>query len=188
MPQQAEAAPVGAIELCYWHPQGKNNPPCNKPATHRIRWPWGEEGHICPECIALAQQTGRQLKREPTLQTLNTSEQQPVTLHERTHLIAAKLSAEAELKEVTLKGQQLYQSNVSLTQQVQTLTMQKRELEGHVAQHQAELSELGNRLEARETELADVVAERDRLATLVPFVGKETTPTERGLPTSTVVD
>lgn len=182
------AAATAAIALCSHKRHDKGGEPCNEPASHRFRWEYGEEGHACPECIPLLQQVGKNIKRGVTFSRLDEGQQEPVTLHERTHLIAAKLSAEAELKEVTLKGEQLYQSNVKLTQQVQTLTLQKRELEGHVEQNQQDLSRLGERLDERETQLAEVVAERDRLATLVPFVAKETTPTQRGLPTSSTVD
>jgi len=184
----AAAAAAGAIELCSWHPHGKTQPVCNKPATHKVRWPWGEEGFICPDCIPLVHQTEANIKQKATLQSLDTSTQQPVTLHERTALIAAKLSAEAELTEVTKRGEQLYRNNVDLTQQVQTHVMQKRELEAQLTGVRAELGELGERLQQREHQLAESNAELQRLQVLVPFVGKETTPEDRGLPSSSVVD
>jgi uncharacterized protein YifE (UPF0438 family) len=180
------AAALAAIALCTFKPHTKKGEPCNEPASHRFRWDYGDEGHACPECIPLMQQAAKNIKRSVTFSRLEEGQQEPVTLHERTHLIAAKLSAEEELKQVTLRGQQLYQANVSLTQQVQTLVMQKREVDAELARTLQQRDETAERLSVRETELAEVIGERDRLQVLVPFVGKPTTPEERGLPSSTV--
>lgn len=182
----AAAAALAAIALCSFKPHNKHGEACNEPASHRFRWDYGDEGHACPACIPLMQQAATNIKRSVTFSKLDEGAQEPVTVHERTHLIAAKLSAEEELKQVTLRGQQLYQANVSLTQQVQTHVLQKRELEAALEMTTAEREQLAARLTQRETELAEVIGERDRLAVLVPFVGSP--PEQRGLPSSSVVD
>jgi hypothetical protein len=162
MPTPATAAKLAAIELCTWKE-------CNKPASHRYRWEWGEENFVCQSCVPLMQQTAGNLQRNVSFVNLDQGPA-PVTLSERTHLVAAKLSAEAELQQVQLNGHELYKSNVDLTQQVQTHVMQARERDALIRRKDEEIQELGERLQTREKDLGEAHAELQRLRTLVPFV------------------
>jgi len=162
MPATATAAKLAAIELCTW--KG-----CQNPASHRFRWDWGEENFVCPSCIPLMQQTAGNLQRNVTFVNLDQAPA-PVSVSERAHLMAAKLSAEAELQQVQLQGHQLYQSNVELTQQVQTHVMQARERDALIKRKDEEIQELSERLKTRERDLGEAHAELQRLRTLVPFV------------------
>src|SRR5262245_19503810 len=132
------------IALCEWKD-------CRKPATHNFRWDWGQEGKCCQDCIALLNQTAVSLSRTVSTRPLDAAAgAAPVTRSERTTLIAAKLSAEAELEEVQKRGHQLYESNVDLTSQVQTLKMQAREHKSIVDDLNAEVDLLQEQLAKRE--------------------------------------
>lgn len=155
------------ISLCSW--KG-----CNKPASHHYRWEWGEEGNVCAACVQLVNQTAANLSRAVQFKTLDTNAEAPVTRSERTLLIAAKLSAEAELAEVQQRGHALYNQNVELTQQVQTHVMRAREHETLTESQNEQIEELTEKLDARERELAEVSAERQRLQTLVQFASAPT--------------
>ena len=146
---------------------------CGQPATHKFRWEWGEEGECCAACVTLMQQTSESLSRRITFSTLGPVEPQPLTRDERTLLIAARLSAEAECDELKTRGHELYTANVDLTQQVQTHVMRAREHDGQIMAKEHEIEALLDKIESRERELADTSAELQRLRMLAPF-------TERG--------
>lgn len=156
------------IRLCSW--KG-----CTKPASHQYRWEWGEEGQVCADCTVLVNQTATNLSRTVSIKPLDQSLEAPVSRGERTLLIAAKLSAEAELEEVQRRGHALYESNVDLTQQVQTHVMRAREHDAIVEQKDAEIELLSEELEKRERQLAESNAEVQRLTVLAQFA---TAPTE----------
>jgi hypothetical protein len=163
MPATATAAKLAAIELCTW--KG-----CNNPASHRFRWDWGEENFVCPSCIPLMQQTAGNLQRSVAFVNLDQGAPAPVSVSERAHLMAGKLSAEAELQQVQVQGHELYKSNVALTQQLQTHVMQARERDALIKRKDEEIQELSERLQTREKDLGEAHAELQRLRTLVPFV------------------
>jgi seryl-tRNA synthetase len=150
------------IEICTW--KG-----CSKAATHRYRWEWGEEGNVCEACITLMHQAADSLQRKFTTTPLNPSAEAPLTRSERTQLIAAKLSAEAEADEIRLRSHQLYTSNVDLTAQVQTLKMREREHAGQMEAKESENERLAEALEKRERELAEATQELQRLTVLAQF-------------------
>src|SRR4029077_10119996 len=156
--------PEAPIALCSW--KG-----CNKPASHHFRWEWGEEGNCCDACLPLLQQTATNLSRTVQFKRLDQTAEAPVTRSERTLLIAAKLSAEAELEEVQKRGTSLYQSNVDLTQQVQTHVMRAREHAAIVEEKDSHIERLSADLEKRERELGEATAELGRLRTLAQFAG-----------------
>jgi hypothetical protein len=168
MSQQTAAA----IVLCTWTKPGGVK--CQEPASHTFRWEWGEEGKCCPACIALVQQTGVNLNRSVSVTPLGPAVEQPVSRSERTQLIAAKLSAEAELAEVVSRAEQLYNSNVDLTKQVQTHTMRAREHATIVSEKDNQIGRLSRDLERREQELADATAELQRLRLLSQFAPEQT--------------
>lgn len=155
------AKAIAPIELCSWKD-------CTEPASHNFRWEWGEEGKVCPKCIPLMQQTAGNLGRNVTFVALDQSPPS-LTISERSALMAAKLSAEQELKQVQLAGHELYRQNVDLTQQVQTHVLKARERDALLARKDQEIQELAERLETRERDLGEASAELQRLRVLVPF-------------------
>jgi hypothetical protein len=165
-----------AIEICGWKE-------CAKAATHSYRWDWGEEGKCCADCIVLLQQTAANLSRTVATRPLDSAAAvTPLSRNERTQLIAAKLSAEAELEEVQQRGSSLYQANVDLTSQVQTHVMRAREHASIVAEKDGQIERLSKDLERRERELGEATAELQRLRVLAQFAptkgkhAKEETP------------
>lgn len=169
---------AAAIVLCTWTKPGGVK--CEEAATHSFRWEWGEEGSCCAACAPLVTQAAGNIGRTVAIKPLDaTAGVAPVTKHERVQLIAAKLAAEAELEEVQQRGASLYQSNVDLTAQVQTLTMQARERETHVAEKDEQIERLSEDLERRERELAAAQQEVQRLTVLAQFAPTERTEVSR---------
>jgi hypothetical protein len=164
------------IPLCTWKD-------CTKAATHSFRWDWGDEGKSCPECVPLINQCAEALGRQVSINPLQgPAGEPPLERTERTNLIAARLSAEAELKEVQLRGHQLYSQNVDLSSQVQTHVMRAREHEGIVRNKDEQIERLTAKLEQRERELAAASSEVQRLNVLVPFVGAPPTELQPAVP------
>jgi DNA repair exonuclease SbcCD ATPase subunit len=173
---------AAAIVLCSWTKPGGVK--CEEAATHSFRWEWGEEGTCCSACAPLVTQAATNLGRTVAIKPLDASAGvAPVTRHERTQLIAAKLAAEAELEEVQQRGAQLYQSNVDLTAQVQTHVMRARERESQIAEKDDQIERLSADLEKRERELAEATAELQRLRVLAQFApsAESRVGAERGL-------
>lgn len=149
---------------------------CTKPATLSYRWDWGEEGACCQEHGLLLQQKSVNLSRGVSLTPLVSAPPLALTRDERTQLIAAKLSAEAEADEIRHRSAQLYQQNVDLTNQVQTLTLRNREANGALKQRETELEALRTELDAQTAELANALDEVQRLTTLCTFAPSSPTP------------
>jgi len=170
-------AEAQAIALCSWKD-------CKHAATHHFRWEWGDEGNVCESCIALMNQAADQLARKFITTPLNPAAESPLTRSERTQLIAARLSAEAEADEIKLRSHQLYTQNVDLSSQVQTLKMREREHAGQMDAKESENERLAEALEKRERELAEATNEVQRLTTLLEFKPAEETSrvgAQRGL-------
>lgn len=157
------------IQIC-------DQPGCKKPATLSYRWDWGEEGICCLEHGQLLQQKSQSLSRGVALTPLGTAAPAPLTRDERTQLIAAKLSAEAEADEIKHRSAQLYNQNVDLTNQVQTLTLRNREANQTLKVRETELEALRTELDAQTAELANALDEVQRLTTLCAFVPSSPTP------------
>lgn len=164
---------MAEIELCSVK---RGDDVCNKPATLGYRWEWGETGICCAECAGLLQQTAGNISRSIAIAPRAAAAEPPLERSERTQLIAARLSAEAEMEEVKARGAELYRSNVDLTGQVQRLTVQHREQAAQLRDAAAREQRILQRLRESETERADLVLEVERLRTLVPFVPTPTQP------------
>lgn len=163
-----QAALAATIVLCTWTKPGGIK--CEEPATHSFRWEWGEEGSCCAACAPLLVQAGTNLSRTVAIRPIDASAAvAPLQRNERVQLIAAKLSAEAELEEVQQRGSQLYLSNVDLTQQVQTLKMREREHGTILEEKDDQIERLSTDLERRERELSEVTTELQRLRVLAQF-------------------
>jgi len=164
--------PQATIHLCSFKE-------CNKPATHRFRWEWGEEGTCCFACVALMQQTAANLSRSIQFTTLDANAEPPLQRSERTLLIAGKIAAEQELEEVKSKGHELYQQNVSLAREVQQHLQRSKSLTTQVTEQTAQIEKLATQLADKESELVKQSDELQRLRLLVPFVGPPDDETEQ---------
>lgn len=166
---------------------------CDAPALFAYAWPWGEGGKVCATHAALKQQTAQNLGREVTLAALPPPQNLPLTRPERVQLKAEVYALEEEAKDLKQRGLQLYNENVNLSSQLQALTVRHRELQAQHADKTAEAKELERRLQERDAAHGDAVDELQRLRTLVKFQTPKDAPadptaTERGLPSSSVVE
>lgn len=149
---------------------------CKHPATVAYRWDWGEAGQCCQEHALLAAQTSVSLSRNVSLTPLASAAPAPLLRDERTQLIAARMSADAEANEIKHRSAQLYGANVDLTNQVQTLTLRNREANAALKHHATELEALRTELDAKTGELADALDEVQRLTTLCTFAPSSAPP------------
>lgn len=156
------------IALCDQKNEDRTGP-CKEAATLAYRWEWGEQGQTCARCALLLQQTATNLGRTVSITALAGVAAPPLTRDERTQLIAAKLSAEAEADEIKTRGAQLYQQNVDLTKQVQTLTVQKREADATIKGLEKSNEQLQSALEDAQAQIGDLTNEVGRLTTLAAF-------------------
>lgn len=166
---------------------------CGAPALFAYAWPWGDGGKVCAKHAALHQQTATNLGREITLAALPAPQNVPLTRSERVTLKAEVYALEEEAKDLKQRGLALYNENVNLSSQVQALTVRQRETAAQLADKTAEAEYLERRLLERDAEHGDLVDEVTRLRTLVKFQQPaqqpaDPTATERGLPSSSVVE
>lgn len=150
---------------------------CTELATLSYIWDWGEKGVCCGTHQMLLQQTAENLGgRRVSFAPLTTPGPAPLQRDERTQLIAAKLSAEAELVEVKGRGLDLYRENLDLTRQVQSLTVRGRECDAQLKQALQDATELREQLSVRDAEHGEMAAELGRLRTLAKFMDEATAP------------
>lgn len=153
-----EAAP--AIALC-------DQKGCSEPATFAYTWEWGESGKCCGTHQFTLNQTAGNISRAIQFQPLNAGIAPPMERSERIQLIAKAMTLEAELAEGKQRGLELYNQNVHLTAQVQSLTMRERELTVQVNSALADLVKAGEELTQRRAEAANLSDELGRLRVLV---------------------
>ena len=138
--------------------------------TFGFKWEWGEEGKCSALGATLLQQRAEQLGRKVQVWPLQPDKPAPLTRDERTQLIAAKLSVEAEVGELKERGLALHRQVAALQTQITTLTVQKREADAQVKDARGEALALRQRVEELEAENAELVTERDRLRHLEAIV------------------
>ena len=143
--------------------------PCKEVAKLSYRWDWGLEGACCQRHGLLLQQTSASLSRGISVTPLNQPIGIPLERSERTQLMAAKLAAEAEADEIKARGAELYNANMDLTRQVQTLTLKLRESEAAHSVKDKQLNVLNRERDERMAQLADLTNEVQRLTTLSKF-------------------
>lgn len=141
------------------------------PKTFGFRWDWGEQGECSNERAALLQQLAPQLGRAITVWPLQPNAPVALTRDERTQLIAAKLSAEAEIGELKERALALSRQVGALQTQITTLTVQRREADAQAKDARGEALALRGRVEQLEAENAELATERDRLRHLEALVG-----------------
>lgn len=168
-------AEAQAIAMCDQKmPDGTD---CKSPAAHSYHWDWGTGGVCCQAHSLLLQQTADNLSRKVSIAPLGAAQPAALTRDERTLLMAAKLSAEAEADEIKARGAELYRQNVELTRQVQTLTVKNREANQLIEAADEELQTLKAKLDETLADLGNVTDELQRMQTLAAFApGSDTQP------------
>ncbi len=150
---------------------------CTKPAVYAYAWEWGEKGVCCEQHRFTLNQTSEHLKRAVHFAPLQQTKA-PITRDERTQLIAAKLSTEAELEDVKTRGLDLYRENTNLTSQLQSLTIRHRETGAQLKDAQTTIAKLEADALRRDAELGELSDEVSRLRTLAKFVDPQ--PQQQG--------
>lgn len=147
-----------------------DSPGCTQYATQTYSWEWGATGVCCSEHGARLQQLQSSLDRRLSIAPLQKAGPLPLERDERCRLVARGLVLEEEVKEAKARGLDLYRENVSLTQQVQLLTVRDREAQAQLKDADARNEHLQRQLDGRDVELGEMAAELDRLRTLARFV------------------
>jgi len=145
-----------------------DEPGCTEPATFAYAWEWGKSGNVCSKHQAHYVGLEKNLKRRCTFTPLASVVAPALTRPERTQLIAERLSAEAEVVEVKSRGVELYNQNIELTRQVQSMKVRSEEREAQLRDAQGRELELNEKLVTLEATHAELVQEVQRLRALVP--------------------
>lgn len=142
---------------------------CAEPAVVTALWPWGEAQKVCARHQGLAQQTAENLGRSVSFAPIALPGEPPLERSERARLKGEVYAAEAEISELKQRGLNLYNENVALTRQVQSLSTTLNEAKLQVRDAQGDLRAAQELLEERGAELANAVQELERLRTLARF-------------------
>lgn len=144
---------------------------CGKPAVAAFTWEWGESGFVCAEHQAVFHsQTAPQIGRSIQFQPLTPAAAPPLTRDERAKLKGEVYALEEECKDLKLRGTDLYNENVKLSQQVQSLTVRGRETAQQLKEAQQRIEELEDEAMRRNNEHGELVDEVTRLRTLEKFL------------------
>ena len=143
---------------------------CGEPAVFAYQFDWGEAGKCCAKHATLLQQVANQIGRTVALHPLLPATNAPLTRDEKTQLVAKHLVLEQELEEVKARGLDLYRVNGDQARTIATLTLRDREAKAQLKDAAAQLVQLQGKLEEREAEHAELVAEIERLRSLEVMV------------------
>lgn len=165
-----------------------NDEPCTELATMAYGWDWGESGICCAKHAALMQQTASQIGRSVNIYPLPDQAPVQVTRDERTQLVAGKLAAEAEADELKARGLELYRINSQQQHTINTLTVQKRELEAQTKDLEGTITTLRGQIETRDAEHAELVLEIERLRHLEALFEAAPLKGQGGQGSTTVVE
>lgn len=117
---------------------------CPKDATHTFVWPWGVPGACCDGHVVIVRQRAESTRGEMgmvSFSRLDPDRPREVTRDERTQLIAAKLSAEAETEETKLRAERLFSSNTELSKELRLLRVRVSQYEADAVALRAELEQ-----------------------------------------------
>jgi hypothetical protein len=160
-----------------------DQPGCPNTAESSYAWDWGQRGVCCQSHAALFQQLQPQLNRSVIVSPLQNASVAvvPMQRDERVRLQADVLVLREEVNEANVRGVDLFRENTKLAQQVQLYSVRERELRAQLKDAEARTSELAGKLEARDVEHGELVAELDRLRTLERFMPGGELPSAFGL-------
>ena len=152
------------------------DPDCGENAVFSYVWSWGKQGLACAKHASLLNQTATNLSQTVMVAPLATAAPAPLLRDERVRLTAEVMVGKEELLEAKARGLDLYRENVSLTRQIQALTVRGRESEAQLKDAAIEVERLRTELDKRDAEHGEMADELDRLRTLAKFVD-DTPPT-----------
>lgn len=143
---------------------------CGAEAVFSYAWDWGETGVCCATHLTLLQQKAGQLSRTLNYTPLAPTQPAPLSRDERAKLLASNIVLEQELQEAKGRGLELYRKNAELSAQVQTHVLREREAKAQINDGLRAVAVLEEKLELRDREHAELVAELERLRTVAAFV------------------
>lgn len=148
---------------------------CGEPAKFSYAWDWGETGVCCAKHQTLQVQQQQNLGgRVFTFHALQPTGPVPMTRDERSRLKGEVYALEEEVKELKVRGLDLYNENVKLAAQVQSLTVRNRELVAQSKDAAGDLEKAHVALAQKEAEHGDMADELTRLRTLSKFSAQST--------------
>lgn len=139
-----------------------------EPATMSFAWPWAgrpgraetdsatDAGFCSMRGQQLLIQQGKNMKQVPHFAPLPNAQEPVLDRSERTQLIAAKLAAEGETEEVRRRSARLFDENVELTRELQTLKTNFAHVKDVLADKERALAQV-------QPEVARLSAENGRL-------------------------
>lgn len=141
---------------------------CANTAAFSYVWPWGEQGACCHSHRLHVQQRAENLGRGvPHFVAVDPNYVPPITRDERTQLIAAKLSAEAETADVKLRNATLYDGHTKLSQECKRLRDLNEQGVAQIADQAALIDRLISERDAARADAATAQAEVERLRLLL---------------------
>lgn len=136
-------------------------------AAMRYVWAWGEEGNCSVKGQQLLLQQSRNLKRTINFVPLANQPPPPLGRDERTQLIAERLSAQAECKEVTERNSRLYAQNTELGSQVRQLKLRNEQADAEIDRLKVDLAGVREAHSRQTVELNRVSADFHRANVLL---------------------
>jgi hypothetical protein len=144
---------------------------CTAPVVFSFMWPWGEPAGCCSLHRTHAQQKSDALERgQLSFTVLDPHKQPAVTRDERTQLIAAKLSADEELRLVQAQNANLYNECEGLREDARRINARNNRVETELADVKAQRNQA---TKERDTALADVAELQGQLERTKRLIPKE---------------
>ena len=157
-----------------------SSPDCPAAPVYSFLWPWGEAGACCAAHQVHMRQKADQLERGSLHFTL-LDPQKPVALarDERTQLIAARMSAEEEMRIVQARAAELHKENSDLAAECRRLRARDVETKAQLKDREADVARA---LKERDEALANVGEAQAEVRRLTPLTFRREPETSRFTP------
>lgn len=142
---------------------------CADIALVSFSWDWGQTGKCCAAHQSEFVQKQDALGRRVTFAPLQAASAAPLTRDQRTRLQAEVLVLKEEAEDLKARGTLLYQENVSLSKQLQALSVRSRENEAQLKDAAREIERLQVQLGERDAQFGEMTDELNRLRTIAKF-------------------
>lgn len=143
---------------------------CNEPATVSYVFGWGQSGVACAKHQFIRGQQAQNIGRTITFSPLANVPAAPLPRDQRVKMQAEILTLKEELKDSQLRGADLYQANVKLTEEVQRYHRLNEALRQTASDsaHEAEAARAAH--DEMEHQLAESKAEVTRLSQMLEHI------------------
>lgn len=142
---------------------------CLKVAAFSYVWPWGESGACCHDHRLHVMQRSENLGRGPIhFSPVDPHYVAPITRDERTQLIAARMSAEQELKDALSRGAELYNENTRVAEECRRLRARNTEADAQLADARSTVDRVVGERDAARADAGEAQLEVERLKAILP--------------------